>query len=116
MNFDHTKEHSMNDLNPMTKALGHLFWPNQMSPRQPDAPTDGLRVARWAAAAFTALTTGVQIIVWTMIAIVTQSIDSPWWLWSAVPGGIVTAFLSWMITTRDQIGTQVPDEPLKALV
>ena len=85
-------------LNPLTKALGHLFWPNQMTPHAPaGAPNDWLHTARWGAAALTALTTGVQLIVWAMICVVTQSIESPWWLWSTVPGVIVTAFLSWML-------------------
>ncbi|KAA1400340.1 hypothetical protein [Aeromicrobium ginsengisoli] len=100
----------MNDINPMTKALGHLFWPNQMTPRPAGAPTDWLRFARWAAAAFTAFTTGVQLIVWGMIAVVRQSIDSPWRLWSAVPGVLVTAFLTWMLNTRDQLGIE-PNDP-----
>ena len=96
----------MNDLNPLTKALGHLFWPNQMTPRPPGAPTDWLHTARWGAAALTVLTTGVQLIVWLMICVVTQSIESPWWLWSTVPGVIVTAFLSWMLVTREQLGIE----------
>ena len=96
----------MNDINPLTKALGHLFWPTQMTPRPAGAPTDWLVFARWAAAAFTALTTAVQLIVWLMICVVTQSIESPWWLWSTVPGVIVTGFLSWMIATREQLGIE----------
>ena len=98
----------MNDINPLTKALGHLFWPTQMTPRPAGAPTDWLRFARWGAAAFTALTTAVQLIVWLMICVVTQSIESPWWLWSTVPGVIVTGFLSWMIATREQLGIEPP--------
>ena len=98
----------MNDINPLTKALGHLFWPNQMTPRPAGAPTDWLRFARWAAAAFTALTTGIQLTVWAMICVVTQSIDSAWWLWSAVPGVLVTGFLTWMLNTRDQLGIEPP--------
>jgi hypothetical protein len=96
----------MNEINPLTKALGHLFWPNQMTPRPAGAPTDWLRFARWAAAAFTALTTAVQLIVWLMIGVVSTSIDSPWWLWSTVPGVLVTAFLSWMIATREELGIE----------
>ena len=104
----------MNDINPLTKALGHLFWPNQMTPQPAGAPTDWLRFARWGAAAFTALTTAVQLIVWLMICVVTRSIESPWWLWSTVPGVIVTGFLSWMIATREQFGiepTATADQP-----
>jgi len=96
----------MNDVNPLSKALGHLFWPNQMTPHPAGAPTDWLRFARWGAAAFTALTTSVQLIVWLMICVVTQSIESPWWLWSTIPGVIVTAFLSWMLATREQLGIE----------
>jgi hypothetical protein len=96
----------MNDINPLTKALGHLFWPNQMTPRPAEAPTDWLRFARWGAAAFTVLTTGVQLIVWLMICVVTQSIESPWWLWSTVPGLAVAGFLSWMLATREQLGIE----------
>jgi hypothetical protein len=96
----------MNDVHPLTKALGHLFWPNQMTPATPGAPTDWLRAARWGAAALTALTTGIQLIVWLMICVVTQSIESMWWLWSTIPGVLVTAFLSWMLATRDQLGIE----------
>ncbi len=104
----------MNDMNPLNKALGHLFWPNQMDTNHdPDAPTDWLRTARWAAAAITALTTAVQLIVWLMIVVVSQSFESPWWLWSAVPGMIVTAFLSWMITTREQLVTEPSKQETK---
>jgi hypothetical protein len=77
-----------------------------LAPPPAAPPTDWLRFARWGAAAFTALTTGIQLTVWAMIAVVTQSIDSPWWLWSAVPGVAVTAFLTWMINTRDQLGIE----------
>ena len=94
----------MNEINPLTKALGHLFWPGRMTARRPGAPKDWLRFARWSAAVLTTLTTAVQLVVWLMIAVVTQSVDAPWWLWSTVPGVLVTAFLSWMIATREQIG------------
>jgi hypothetical protein len=93
------------DLNPMNKALGHLMWPNQ-SRTDPDAPNDGLRTARWAAGALTVVLTAVQLVVWLMISIISKSVDTPWWLWSTIPGVLVTGFLSWMISTRDQLGTQ----------
>ncbi len=96
----------MNDINPVTKALGHLFWPNQMTPRPAGAPTDWLRFARWGAAALTVLATGIQVIVWLMICMVTQSVEEPWWLWTAVPGLAVTGFLSWMLATREQLGIE----------
>ncbi len=41
---------AMNDINPLNKALGHLFWPNQVQNAsgtvgpQPDQPTDWLRI------------------------------------------------------------------------
>jgi hypothetical protein len=41
-----------------------------------------------------------------MICVVTQSIEEPWWLWSTVPGLVVTGFLTWMIATREQLGIE----------
>lgn len=113
----------MNDINPLNKALGQLFWPNRVQNAsgtvgpQPGQPTDWLRTARWAAAAITVFSTGIQFIVWAMITVISQSVDAPWWLWSTIPGVIVTAFLSWMITTREQLdSTQTDPEPKPALV
>ena len=94
---------TLNDANPLTKALGHLVWPNQT---RSDSPRDGLQTARWAAGAVTVVLTAVQLVIWPMISIISKSVDTPWWLWSAVPGVIVTGFLSWLISTRDQLGIQ----------
>jgi hypothetical protein len=93
------------DVNPMNKALGHLVWPSQMR-SDAEAPADGLRTARWAAGALTVVLTAVQLVVWLMISIISKSVDTPWWLWSTIPGVVVTGFLSWMISTRDQLGIQ----------
>lgn len=90
------------DANPLTKALGHLVWPNQVRTE----PADGLRTARWAAGAITVVLTAIQLVVWLMISIISKSVDTPWWLWSAVPGVLVTGFLSWLISTRDQLGAE----------
>lgn len=94
---------AVQDVNPMNQALGHLVWPHQM---RPEAPTDGLRTARWGAGALTVVLTAVQLVVWLMISVISKSVDTPWWLWSTIPGVIVTGFLSWMISTRDQLGIQ----------
>jgi hypothetical protein len=91
--------------NPMNRALGHLLWPRQMRAGA-EAPSDGLHTARWAAGALTVVLTAVQLVVWLMISIISKSVDSPWWLWSTIPGVLVTGFLSWMISTRDQLDIQ----------
>ena len=98
----------MNDMNPLTKALGHLLWPNEMrvAAGQPTRRNDWLATTRWAASVITVLATVVQLVVWLMICVISQSAEAPWWLWTTVPGVVVIGFLSWMIATRDQLGIE----------
>jgi hypothetical protein len=55
----------------------------------------------------------IQIVVWLMIGILSSGLDSPWWLWTAVPAALGVAGLSlvdrwrrwWNSTSDDHVGT-----------
>lgn len=53
-----------------------------------------LLVARSAIAYFGTVATLVQIVVWLMIAAFSGALDSPWWLWTAVPALAAVGALS----------------------
>jgi hypothetical protein len=101
----------MTDLNPLTKALGHLLWPNETRAAlgQPVRRDDWLATTRWAVSILTVLGTAVQLVVWGMICVISGDLREPWWLWTTVPGAVVIGLLTWMIATRDQLGID-PDE------
>ena len=40
------------------------------------------------------VTTMVQVVVWLMIALMTNHLDSPWWLWTTVPAVAAVAALT----------------------
>jgi hypothetical protein len=45
------------------------------------------------------IATLVQVVVWLTIGVITAHLDSPWWLWTAVPaaavGGLLTLAQRW---------------------
>ena len=67
-------------------------------------------LARSAVAYGGLVVTLVQIVVWLMIAVLTTSIDSPWWLFTAVPAalavGVLTLLDRWRTATSAQPATR----------
>ena len=47
-----------------------------------------LLLARSILAYLGLLATLVQIVVWVMIGVITTHLDTPWWLWTAVPAAL----------------------------
>lgn len=98
----------VNDMHPLTKALGHLLWPHEMRAAAglPPRRNDWLATTRWVVTVITVLSTVAQLVVWLMICVIGREIESPWWLWSTVPGIALIGLLSWMLATRDQLGVE----------
>ncbi len=51
-------------------------------------------LARSALAYLCLITTLVQVVVWLTIAVLTDHLDSPWWLWTTVPTATAVLGLS----------------------
>jgi hypothetical protein len=72
-----------------TAAIG-LLWPDRL-----DTPAPHARIRRLTATAWL-LASGTQFIVWAMIIMVSLDWENPWWLWTFVPGALVTAAVYWL--------------------
>ncbi len=72
-----------------TAAIG-LLWPERLGTPAPHARIRRLTAAAWLVAS------GLQFLVWAMIVMVTLDWQSPWWLWTFVPGALVTAGVYWL--------------------
>ena len=53
-----------------------------------------LLLARSGVAYLGVVTTLVQVVVWLMIGVISGRLDSPWWLWSAVPAAAIVGLLT----------------------
>ena len=51
-------------------------------------------LARSGVAYFGLVTTLVQVVVWLVIGLMTNHLDSPWWLWTTVPAVAAVAALT----------------------
>jgi uncharacterized protein DUF1707 len=56
-------------------------------------PPRGLTTALGAASAVWLVTTALQVVVWLTMALATAHLDTPWWLYSAVGGGMIVGVL-----------------------
>jgi hypothetical protein len=72
-----------------TAAIG-LIWPERVGAPTPHARVRRLTTAAWLTAS------GVQFVVWALIVMVTLDWEAPWWLWTFVPGGVITAGVWWL--------------------
>ena len=53
---------------------------------------------RRAVAALWLTASGIQLTVWTTVVLLGQDWHNPWWLWTFVAGGMVTAGVWWATT------------------
>jgi hypothetical protein len=53
-----------------------------------------LLLARSACAHVGLIATVIQLVVWLMIGVLTAHLDSPWWLWTAVPAAAAVGVLT----------------------
>jgi hypothetical protein len=60
----------------------------------------GWRRARRVAAAVWLSVTGVQVVIWLLISIIGQRVAIPFWLWSAIAGGVIVGALFWISKPR----------------
>lgn len=70
-----------------TEVLGPVSAPHGSSRRT-------IQLARLLCAYGTLLATLVQVVVWLMIAVFSGNLDTPWWLWTAVPGAAAVGALT----------------------
>jgi hypothetical protein len=65
----------------------HTIGTEILGPVRAPRGTPGHRIllARSAVAYFGLIATLVQLVIWLVIAVLTVHLDSPWWLWTAVP-------------------------------
>jgi hypothetical protein len=69
------------DLRPALSGISGVF------------PPRGLTTALGAASAVWLITTVLQIVVWLTLALATAHLDTPWWLYSGVGGGMIVGVL-----------------------
>lgn len=62
--------------------------------RAPHGTRRTIQLARLVCAYGTLLATLVQVVVWLVIAVFTGHLDTPWWLWTAVPGTVAVGALT----------------------
>jgi hypothetical protein len=67
-----------------TAAIG-LIRPDRVGAPAPHARIRRFTTASWLVA------TGIQFAVWAMIIMVTLDWENPWWLWTFIPGALITA-------------------------
>ena len=84
-----------NDLNDkvnttLNNAAIGLIWPERAG-----IPSRHARVRRLTTAAWL-LASGIQFVVWALIVVIGLDWQAPWWLWTFVPGAIVTAGVYWL--------------------
>ena len=70
-------------------AIG-LLWPDRVGTPAPHARVRRLTAAAWLVAI------GTQFLVWAMIIMVTLDWLNPWWLWTFIPGALITAAVYWL--------------------
>lgn len=83
-----------------TAVIG-LLWPERVGTPTRHARTRRLATAAWLAAS------GIQFVVWAMIVVISLSWENPWWLWTFVPGAVVTAGVWWLT----ELDIQSQDRP-----
>lgn len=72
-----------------TAAIG-LLWPERLGTPEPHARVRRLTTTAWLTAS------GIQFVVWALIVMISFDWQAPWWLWTFVPGAIVTAGVHWI--------------------
>jgi hypothetical protein len=70
-------------------AIG-LLWPERTSTPSRHARIRKLTAATWL------LASGIQFAVWALIVMIGLDWQAPWWLWTFVPGAVVTAGVWWL--------------------
>jgi hypothetical protein len=76
--------------------LKDLYAATRNSAVRTDHPTLRLLTALWAGI------TMINFVVWAMVCTISLSWDSPWWLWTFIPGGAVLGALWWNAKREDQ--------------
>ena len=66
-----------------------------MSKRPEHAP-----VALWIATLIWAAISLIHFTIWALTSIIGGGLDYPWWLWFAVPPGVVLGGLWWLVLER----------------
>jgi hypothetical protein len=58
-------------------------------------------LALWVVTVAWAAITLIHFTIWALVCIIGGGLDSPWWLWFALPPGIVIGALWWPALRRD---------------